>query len=95
MVMPDPTPLELIHDDIVRLHESVTKDIRDVRADIHNLNMAVMGDGANTPGIAGRVAAIERTEAGRTKLLWTAITASATAFGAFLVKFVSPDLFKH
>jgi len=61
-----------------RLVEISTKQ-EAMAEDLSDVKLAVMGSGAENPGIRMEVDRLKRSEATRLKLLWLALSAGATA----------------
>jgi len=62
-----------------RFETTCKREFAEIKRMIVKLDLAVRGDGDQRPGLAGRLAKVEGTAKGASRLMWAAVIAAITS----------------
>jgi len=62
-----------------RFETTCKREFAEIKCMIVKLDLAVRGDGDQRPGLAGRLAKVEGTVKGASRLMWAAVIAAITS----------------
>ena len=62
-----------------RFETTCRQEFADIKCMLIKLDLAIRGDGDQRPGLAGRLAKVEGTVKGASRLMWAAVIAAITS----------------